>query len=147
MRHPVRFDRLPILLAILLFCSLLPLSASAAAESTGTIKKRIRVDIDSNGSKIELHPGDEIQIELQGAGATGYAWYFDELDNDFFELIHEGRKIHEKSKELVGSPTLYTWVFKAQKIGKSVIKMSYYRIWEGRDSAVRRFEVEINIIP
>lgn len=143
----MRFDRLPILLAILLFCSLLPLSASAATESTGSIKKRIRVDIDSNGSKIELHPGDEIQIELQGAGATGYAWYFDELDNDFFELIHEGRKIHEKSKELVGSPTLHTWVFKAKKIGKTAIKMSYYRIWEGRNSAVRQFEVEINIIP
>ncbi|MGO8989208.1 MAG: protease inhibitor I42 family protein [bacterium] len=111
------------------------------------MKKKIRVDIDSNGSKIELRPGDEIEIELQGAGGTGYAWYFEELDNDFFELIHEGRKIQQKSRELVGSPILYTWVFKAQKIGKTAIKMSCYRIWEGKDSAVQRFEVEINIIP
>ena len=111
------------------------------------MEKRIRVDIDSNGSKIEVQLGDEIEIELQGAGGTGYAWYFDELDDDFFELIHEGRKIQEKSRQLVGSPTLHTWVFKAKKIGKSVIKMSYYRIWEGKDSAVRRFQIEINIIP
>ena len=111
------------------------------------MKKRIRVDIDSNGSKIELHPGDEIEIELQGAGGTGYAWHFDELDDNFFESIHEGRKIQEKGRGFAGSPTLYTWVFKVKKIGKGVIKMSYYRIWEGKDSAVRRFEVEINVIP
>jgi predicted secreted protein len=123
------------------------LSASTADEPTSDMEKRIRVDIDSNGSKIEVQLGDEIEIELQGAGGTGYAWYFDELDDDFFELIHEGRKIQEKSRQLVGSPTLHTWVFKAKKIGKSVIKMSYYRIWEGKDSAVRRFEIEINIIP
>lgn len=135
------------ILSILFFCLLLPLPASTADESTGDMKKKIRVDIDSNGSKIELRPGDEIEIELQGAGGTGYAWYFEELDNDFFELIHEGRKIQQKSRELVGSPILYTWVFKAQKIGKTAIKMSCYRIWEGKDSAVQRFEVEINIIP
>jgi predicted secreted protein len=123
------------------------LSASAADESTGDMKERIRVDIDSNGSKIELHLGDEIEIELQGAGGTGYAWYFDELDSDFFELIHDGRKTQEKSRQLVGSPILYTWVFKAKKMGKSVIKMSYYRIWEGKDTAVRRFQIEINMIP
>ena len=143
----MRFNGL-LILSIIFFCLLLPLSASTADESTGGMKKRIRVDIDSNGSKIELQPEDEIQIELRGAGGTGYAWYFDELDDNFFELIHEGRKIQEKrSGEFVGSPTLYTWVFKVKKIGKSTIKMSYYRIWEGKDSAVRRFEVEINIIP
>lgn len=146
MSHLVKFRRLPIL-SILFFCLLPLLSASAADESADSMKKRIRVDIDSNGSKIELHPGDEIEIELQGAGGTGYAWYFDQLDNDFFELIHEGRKTQEKNRQLVGSPILHAWVFKARKIGKSVIKMSYYRIWEGKDSAVRRFEVEINIIP
>ncbi len=111
------------------------------------MKKRIRVGIDSNGSKIELQPGDEIEIELQGAGGTGYTWYFDELDSDFFELIHEGRKIQEKSRQFVGSPIQYTWVFKAKKVGKSIIKMSYYRVWEGKDAAVRRFQIEINIIP
>jgi predicted secreted protein len=111
------------------------------------MKKRIHVDIDSNGSRLESHIGEEIQIELQGAGGTGYAWYFDELDNNFFELIGKGRKVQEKSRDLVGSPTLYTWILKPKKIGKSVIKMIYYRIWEGKDKAIRQFVVEIDIIP
>jgi len=143
----MRFDRV-FILSILFFCLFFSSSASTADESIGGTNKRIRVDIDSNGGTIELRPGDEIEIELQGTGGTGYTWYFDELDSDFFELIHEGRKIQEKrSSELVGSPTLYTWVFKAKKIGKGAIKMSHYRIWEGKNSAARRFEVEINIVP
>ena len=140
------FNRL-LIHSILFFCLLPPWPASMADEPAGDMKKRIQVGIDSNGSKIELRPGDEIEIELQGAGGTGYAWYFDKLDSDFFELIHEGRKTQEKSRQIVGSPILYTWVFKAKKMGESVIKMSYYRVWEGKDTAVRRFGVEINIIP
>lgn len=108
---------------------------------------RILLDESWNGERIELKVRDEIQIELQGAGGTGYAWYFDELDNDFFELIGEGRKVQEKSGEFVGSPTLYYWILKAKKIGKCTIKISYYRIWGGKDKAIRRFEVEVDITP
>jgi predicted secreted protein len=137
------FTRLLILSIFCLFFA----SFASTADGSADMKKRIRVDIDSNGSRIELHTSDEIQIELQGIGGTGYAWYFDELDNDFFELVSKQRKVQEKSGESVGSPTLYTWIIKAKKIGKSVIKMSYYRIWEGKDKAIRQFEVEVNIIP
>ena len=134
------------LLILSIFCLFFALFASTADGSPG-MKKRMRVDIDSNGSRIELHTGDEIQIELQGIGGTGYAWYFDKLDNDFFELISKQRKVQEESGEFVGSPTLYTWILKAKKIGKSIIKMTYYRIWEGKDKAIRQFEVEVDIIP
>jgi predicted secreted protein len=141
----MRLNRL-LILSVLSFYLFLPLPASTTDGSPG-MKKRIRLDIDSNGSRLELHAGDEIQIELQGAGGTGYAWYFDELDNDFFELIGKERKVQEKSGELVGSPIQYLWLIKAIKTGSSVIKMSYYRIWEGKDNAIRRFEVEVDITP
>jgi len=108
---------------------------------------KIILDESWNGKTIELKTGDEIQIELRGTGGTGYAWHFDELDNDYLQLIGEGRKVQEESEELVGSSTLYYWILKAKKIGKSVLKMNYYRIWEGRDKAIRRFEVEMDIIP
>jgi len=108
---------------------------------------KILLDESWNGKRIELKVGDEIQIELEGIGGTGYAWYFDEFDNEFFELIGKERKVQEKSGDLVGSPTLYTWILKAKQIGKSVIKMIYYRVWEGKDKAIRRFEVEVDITP
>lgn len=130
---------------MLIFCLFLPFFPVTTDGSAGM--KKIRVDIDSSGGRTELRAGDKIQIELQGVGGTGYSWYFDELDHDFFELIGEERKIQEKGGESVGSPTLYTWVLKAKKTGKSVIRMSYYRIWEGKDKALRRFELEVNIVP
>jgi predicted secreted protein len=107
----------------------------------------ILLDESWNGKKIEVKLGDQIQIDLQGTGGTGYAWYFDELDNDFFELIDKERKVQEKNGELVGSPIQYLWLIKARKTGRSVIKMIYYRVWEGKDKAIRRFEVEIDITP
>jgi predicted secreted protein len=130
---------------MLSFCLFVSFFAATTDGSAGM--KKIRVDIDSSGGRIELRAGDKIQIELQGVGGTGYSWYFDELDHDFFELIGEERKIQEKGGESVGSPTLYTWILKAKNTGKSVIRMSYYRIWEGKDKALRRFELEVNIVP
>ena len=141
----MRFNRL-LILSVLSFYLFLPLLVSTTDASPG-MKKRIRVDMDSNGSRLELHAGDEIQIELQGAGGTGYAWYFDEFDNEFFELIGKERKVQERSGDPVGSPTQYLWLIKAIKTGSSIIKMSYYRVWEGTDKAIRRFKVEIDITP
>jgi len=140
----MRFYR-TLLLSMLSFCLFLPLFAVITDGSAGM--KKIRVDIDSSGSRIEPRAGDEIQIELQGVGGTGYSWNFDELDHDLFELIGEERKIQEQGGESVGYPTLYTWILKAKKTGKSVIRMSYYRIWEGKDKAIRGFELEVNIVP
>ena len=140
----MRFHKL-LLLSMFSFCLFLPLFAVTTDGSAGM--KKIRVDIDSSGSRAELRPGDEIQIELQAVAGTGFSWYFDELDHNFFELIDEERKMEEKGGESVGSPTLYTWVLKAKKTGKSVIRMSYYRNWEGKDKALRRFELEVNIVP
>jgi predicted secreted protein len=109
---------------------------------------RILVDERWNGKRIEMKVGDEIRIELHGIGATGYAWHFDKLDQDLFQMRSEERKGEEsKSGESVGTPTLYTWVIKAKKTGTSVIEMSYYRVWERKESAIRQFEVKVTIAP
>jgi predicted secreted protein len=134
-----------LLLSMFSFCLFLSLFTLTTDGSGNT--KKIRVNIDSSGGKTELRAGDEIQIELQGVGGTGFSWNFDELDHDFFELISEQRKMQGKGGESVGSPTLYTWILKAKKTGKTIIRMSYYRVWEGKGKAVRRFELEVNIVP
>jgi predicted secreted protein len=109
---------------------------------------KILLDESWNGKRIELKIGDEVQIELQGIGATGYAWYFDKLNSNFFHLISQEREKGKKEgEEVVGVPIRHIWVIKAKKIGTSIIEMSYYRVWEGRDKAIRQFKVEVDIIP
>jgi len=138
--------RLSIILALSL-CIAIALCAEDASPSNA-MKKDVVLDMNSNGKKIELKVGDEIQIELKAMGSAGYAWYFDQLDRDIFELTGEEKKVTaEETKDTVGTPVISVWKLKAVKAGKTIIRMSQYRIWEGKDKAVNRFEISVDVMP
>jgi predicted secreted protein len=104
--------------------------------------------MNSNGKKIELKVGDEIEIELKAVGSAGYAWYLDKLDRDFFDLMGEERKVAAPEKGgVVGTPVLMVWKLKARKPATSFIRMLYYRQWEGKEKAANQFEVIVDITP
>ena len=109
---------------------------------------KVLLDMNSNGKKIELKVGDEIQIELNATGSAGYAWYFDKLDQDYFKLLSQERKVITPEKgDMVGTPVLTVWRLRAMRTGASLIKMAYYRQWEGNDKAVNQFEILVGISP
>ena len=109
---------------------------------------KVLLDMNSNGKKIELKVGDEIQIELNATGSAGYAWYFDKLDQDYFKLLSQERKVLTPEKgDMVGTPVLTVWRLRAIRTGTSLIKMAYYRQWEGKDKAVNQFEILVEIAP
>ena len=123
------------------------LQVAALNTSYSQIKKTL-LNMNSSGKKIELKVGTEIQIELQGIGATGYSWYVDQLDLDLFELISEERREKKKeSNDLTGNPLFFFWNLKTKKPGTSTIRLDYYRLWEGKDKATQRFEISVNIHP
>jgi predicted secreted protein len=66
-----------------------------------------------------------------------YSWHFDELG---YEIVSERQ---EKKSDLIGSPTIHTWIFRPMSLVEEVIKMSYYRTWEGKRPDSQRFEVKI----
>jgi len=104
--------------------------------------------MNSNGKKIELKVGDEIQIELKAMGSAGYAWYFDKLDQDFFYLVGEERKdVAPERGDVVGAPVLMVWKLRAKKSGTTFIRMLHYRQWEGNDKAINQFEILVDITP
>jgi predicted secreted protein len=112
------------------------------------VSQKILLDISSSGKKIELKVGDEIQIELKTVGSAGYAWYFDKLDQDFFDLMgEEGKSIAPEKGDVVGTPVVMIWKLRARKPGNSMIRMSCYRPWEGKDKAVNQFEIRVHITP
>ena len=72
----------------------------------------------------------------------------DALDQRLFRAEEKERVIKKPKKgEFVGSPVRFVWVLRARETGSTVIRMSYYRIWEGKEKALQRFEVGIDIIP
>ncbi len=95
------------------------------------------ITIDSNDSTVRIKCGDEIQLELQENQTTGYNWHFDELG---YEIVSERQ---ERKSDLIGSPATHIWIFKPTSLAENVIKMSYYRTWEGKRSDSQRFKVKI----
>ncbi|MFH0930015.1 MAG: protease inhibitor I42 family protein [Candidatus Moraniibacteriota bacterium] len=98
-----------------------------------------------NGKEISLKAGEIIQIELEENGSTGYVWQIDNLDKTYFELVAEETRKTETENNLVGAPVVGVWKIKALKKGSSSVKMDYFRSWEGRESAVDHFAVDLEI--
>ncbi len=119
-----------------------------ATDKSDNMDRKVMLNKTSNGKKIELKVGDEIHIELEGAGATGYWWYFDGLDNGLFEITgEETRVVDREGKEMAGRPVIGIWKLRARKPGHSIIKMKYYRAWEKGDKAINQFEISVDIGP
>jgi predicted secreted protein len=121
---------------------------AGSAERSNKMSQKVLLDMNSNGKKIELKVGDEIQIELKATGSAGYAWYFDKLDQDHFKLLSQERKVVTPEKgDVVGTPVLTVWKLRAIRTGTSFIRMVYYRQWEGKDKAANQFEILVDITP
>lgn len=119
-----------------------------SGETANKMNPKIFLDINSNGKKIEVKVGGEIEIGLKAIGGAGYAWYFDKLDRDFFDLTGEEPTVAAPERaDVVGTPVVTIWKLKARKPGTSLIRMLYYRQWEGKEKAANQFEVVVNITP
>lgn len=107
--------------------------------STHTITKQ------DNGKEVSVNVGDIIQIELEENGTTGYVWQIDNLDKTYFELVSEDTKKTTADNNIAGAPVIGIWQIKALKQGSSSIKMDYFRPWEGRESAIDHFVVNLRV--
>ncbi len=100
--------------------------------------------IDNNGGEACLAPGETVKVELKITGGTGYDWHVEGLDETHLKFI--GKKTRAVSPgNIAGGPVLGIWSFKAAAPGDTLLKMLYYRIWEGSKHPAGRFEVKLHI--
>jgi predicted secreted protein len=96
------------------------------------------------GREIRLKVGALIELSLEEQAGTGYSWEFDRLDGQHFELLHtETRSLPDEHR--VGGPVLKIWRLKAKNPGESRLALNYFRPWEGKDKAVKHFQVKVSI--
>jgi len=139
---------IPFLLFMVLMASLCIACPFQGGAADSLMTPKIVVDKNSSGKEIEVKVGDEIQIELESIGGTGFSWYFDVLDTTLFERVGERtRSINRERENIGGNPVIMVWILRAKTPGDSSIKMSYYRIWEGENSAIKHFEIKVHIVP
>lgn len=98
-----------------------------------------------NGREIKLRVGGALRVELEQAGATGYAWELRNLDSEHFELDSVGTTGGPSGPEVTGAPVTKVWLIRAKQPGKSVLELLYYRSWEGENSAADRFLLKVLI--
>jgi predicted secreted protein len=104
----------------------------------------IIVNKHSNGKEFKDRVGDVIQIELESLGSAGYKWFIGNLDVNYLVLISEETKA-TGDKEKIGAPVRSIWRFRLLQKGLTDIKMSRYRVWEGKEKASDNFQIKLNI--
>jgi predicted secreted protein len=121
---------------------------SPTAEQTVHPPQILKVDKASNGKRVGLKIGDEIHIELEANGSTGYQWYFDDsiTDANLFEIVgHDRFEVKKSGMSKVGNPMTHIWKLKGKKRGSGFVNLKYYRKWEGSERAIKQFEIGLDI--
>jgi predicted secreted protein len=117
---------------------LLPPAMMAAEPTTVTVTK------EKDGREAALKVGDILQVELPGKAGTGYSWSAVAAGAPYLKLISQDSRPVAGQPPL-GGPVVQVWRFRAEKPGTALIKMSYYRPWEGVGKAVGHFSLKIRI--
>jgi predicted secreted protein len=98
-----------------------------------------------NEKEITVTVGTDLHIELEEIGGSGYLWEFDSLDQDYFQVL----KVETKKnvpEGLTGAPVIKCWQIRTKKPGETEITMNYFRVWEGKDRALKKFRIKITIL-
>lgn len=117
-----------------------------AAPSKTTLKI---LTMEGSGKGVDLSVGETIRVELKDIGTTGYAWYMDGLDESRLKLINEEVADivpgNPQRGPAAGAPRLKIWTFKAVAPGDTTLRLLQYRVWEGKERAINKFEVKLHI--
>jgi predicted secreted protein len=100
---------------------------------------------EDNGRVVDLHVNTEVRVELSGTPTTGYWWYFQDLDQEFLELVWEETRDMDPPG-IQGGKALGIWLLRTRKSGPTSLKLIYHRPWEHGIKALRSFCVELRIV-
>lgn len=98
-----------------------------------------------NGRVVRATEGAIIKLSLEEQGGTGYIWDFNQLDENYFEVVKVETSSPAEKHAKVGGPVIKTWWLKVKKKGISQISLDYFRPWEGRSKAAAHYQVKVDI--
>ncbi len=106
--------------------------------------KEVHLFMKDNGSSIQADAGSTIIISLESNPGTGYAWALDTTDPNVIENISSDAK--SPGATAIGTGINQYFTFKALKKGNCKISLKNKRQWEGDASAIKRFEIDVNVV-
>ncbi len=111
------------------------------------------LDQGNNGETVKLRLGDDITLRLPENATTGYRWHIERAEG----LIEEAATATEPSapspastsddqNPTIGRGGLRKFHFRTTKVGQGRLALKYYREWEGGDSALESFAVDLDVV-
>jgi len=113
----------------------------AALALSACSTKNLKIGSESNGKTITINQGTSLILTIEGNPTTGYAWEVTDVDQTILSPIGEpGFKTDSK---LVGSGGVYTFKFKAETPGTTILTLDYFRSFEPDNPTLETFSVTV----
>ena len=96
-----------------------------------------------NGKRVQLHPGQKMDVVLFENGTTGYQWQIVPVNRNV--LKETAKPDFKPSSGLIGAGGERTFHFKAASPGKTVLRLAYRRQWEANVPPLKTFTVRITV--
>ncbi len=93
------------------------------------------------GKTIELHPGDQLMVTLDGNITTGYTW--ENTLPDAAVLKQNGEAEFKAESDKIGAGGKITLKFDAVSAGQVNLKLVYHRPWEKDVQPINTYEVTV----
>ena len=93
------------------------------------------------GTTVELQPGDQLGIVLDGNPTTGYGWELAAVDERV--LLPLAGPVYQAHSDAAGSGGVFAFRFSAVKPGQTALRLVYRRRWEKRKRPVASYEVVV----
>jgi len=90
----------------------------------------VELDAGNDEGSVTVAVGETIGITLKSNVSTGYSWDLDANQLDPNIIIKVSDQYYQGESDLIGAPGYEEWIFKAQAIGETTIKLDYKRPWE-----------------
>lgn len=102
---------------------------------------------DDSGSALSLHLDDVVTITLRSNPSTGYRWdrLPDQAGDEAGVITQRGDVQFTADSDVPGAPGEDRFEFKAEKVGATTLRLAYHRPFETDATALRTFEVQINV--
>lgn len=97
-----------------------------------------------NNRTAELRVGERLEVRLPENPTTGFSWAVDENDRQRLTLEDTAYAPPDEAG-FIGARGQRTFRFTARQPGEVLLKLKYWRIWEGDGSIVERFAVTLRI--
>jgi len=116
------------------------LAVLALAVSCGPFTET-KLDINDNGSQVEIERGQVLAITLESNASTGYTWEVIELDDSILQQVGEPEFRIRSNRP--GDPNDMTIRFEAVNTGQTTLKLLYHRRWEKEEAPQEIFSIKV----